>query len=516
MKMVCRLVLAMVVLGALPARGAGPCFVITVSDAQSGRGVPLVELKTTDNVRRYTDSNGIVAIDEPALLNHKVFFALRSHGYEYPADGFGFRGQALEVKPGGSATIKIKRVNIAERLYRLTGAGIYDQSVRAGRPVPLRQGLLNGGVVGQDSACVAVWGGKIRWFWGDTNRLAYPLGHFGTAGATSELPGQGGLDPAVGVDLTYFVDAAGFSRPMLARDGSHPRWVDAVLVVKDEHGAEQLLAACATMKSLGECLGRSLVIYNESQQAFAPLQDIPLTAPLFPRGQVLRAGGGGSGGGGGGGDYLYFTNPWPNVRVKADWDSVRTLARYEAFTCVAPGQRYPDQRGARVALERDAQGKLVWGWKADTAPVDFGQAQALVAAGAITPAEVWFAPRDVESKKPVRLHAGSVSYNAYKRKYVMIAEETGGGPSFMGEIYYGESLRPEGPWPWVRKIVTHDRYSFYNPVHHPFFDQDGGRLIYFEGTYAITFSGNNDATPLYDYNQIMYRLDLSDPRLEMP
>ncbi len=42
----------------------------------------------------------------------------------------------------------------------------------------------------------------------------------------------------------------------------------------------------------------------------------------------------------------------------------------------------------------------------------------------------------------------------------------------------------------------------------------GGRLIYFEGTYTQTFSGNPVATPRYDYNQIMYRLDLADPRLE--
>jgi hypothetical protein len=50
-------------------------------------------------------------------------------------------------------------------------------------------------------------------------------------------------------------------------------------------------------------------------------------------------------------------------------------------------------------------------------------------------------------------------------------------------------------------------------VSHPFFDQEGGRIIYFEGTYASTFSGNTNPTPRYDYNQIMYRLDLADPRL---
>jgi len=57
--------------------------------------------------------------------------------------------------------------------------------------------------------------------------------------------------------------------------------------------------------------------------------------------------------------------------------------------------------------------------------------------------------------------------------------------------------------------VTHNHYSFYNPVQDAFFDQDGGRIIYFEGTYTGTFSRNEDFTPRYDYNQIMYRLDLS-------
>ena len=74
------------------------------------------------------------------------------HGYEYPADGFGIRGVALEVKPGETAQIKVKRVNIAERLYRVTGEGIYEDSVRLGRKVPIKQPLLNGQVTGQDSA----------------------------------------------------------------------------------------------------------------------------------------------------------------------------------------------------------------------------------------------------------------------------------------------------------------------------------------------------------------------------
>ena len=61
--------------------------------------------------------------------------------------------------------------------------------------------------------------------------------------------------------------------------------------------------------------------------------------------------------------------------------------------------------------------------------------------------------------------------------------------------------------------MTHDDYAFYNVAQRPFFDEQGGRVIYFEATYTRTFSGTKVETPYYDYNQIMYRLDLDDPRL---
>ncbi len=47
----------------------------------------------------------------------------------------------------------------------------------------------------------------------------------------------------------------------------------------------------------------------------------------------------------------------------------------------------------------------------------------------------------------------------------------------------------------------------------PFFDEDGGRVIYFEGTYTASFSAAKELTPRYDYNQIMYRVKLDDVRL---
>src|SRR5262249_11669748 len=91
-----------------------------------------------------------------------------------------------------------------------------------------------------------------------------------------------------------------------------------------------------------------------------------------------------------------------------------------------------------------------------------------------------------------------------------------GGTSMLGEVWYAEAAAPLGPWVYARKVVTHDRYSFYNPMQHPEFDREGGRLVYFEGTYTHTFSGNPEPTPRYDYNQIMPRLDLAEPRLSLP
>src|SRR5687767_2552744 len=113
-----------------PAPGA--YHVIEVVDEQTGRGVPLVELETVDRVRYYTDSNGIVAFNEPGLMSQKVFFGVSSFGYEFPEDMFGFRGTAVETKPGATTKLKVKRLNIAERLYRVTGQGIYRDTVLAG------------------------------------------------------------------------------------------------------------------------------------------------------------------------------------------------------------------------------------------------------------------------------------------------------------------------------------------------------------------------------------------------
>jgi hypothetical protein len=211
-------------------------FGIRVVDDQTGRGVPLVELKTVHKVSYWTDSNGWVAFDEPGLLGQEVFFHVSSPGYSFPKDGFGYEGIRLKTRRGGQATLKLHRTNIAERLYRVTGAGIYRDTVLLGQRSPLREPLLNAQVLGQDTVIVAPYRGKLYWFWGDTDRVGYPLGNFAASGAVSELPSASGLDPSVGVDLRYFRDPEGFARSMCPGLGKGLHWIEGVMTVRDELG----------------------------------------------------------------------------------------------------------------------------------------------------------------------------------------------------------------------------------------------------------------------------------------
>ena len=206
--------------------------------------------------------------------------------------------------------------------------------------------------------------------------------------------------------------------------------------------------------------------------------------------------------------YVYLGEVFPTVRVPATLTDFAAADRWEAWTCLEPGSDPANPR-----FTRDASGRVIFSWQTGTQPVDVSLQHKWIAEGKLQPDEAGYVPLDVDSGKPVYLHRGCVAWNEYRQRWIMIACQQG-GTSLLGEIWYAESRTLTGPWRRTKKIVTHDQYSFYNPVHHPFFDQDAGRVIFFEGTYTTTFSGNPTPTPRYDYNQIMYRLDLDDPRLE--
>jgi hypothetical protein len=484
-------------------------FGVEVIDQDTGRGVPMVELQTTSAIRLYTDSSGLAAFYEPGIMNQKVWFAVSAHGYEFAPDGFGLRGVSLVIKPGTIERLRIKRINIAERLYRITGEGIYRDTVLLGREAPVMEPLLNAAVTGQDGILTVVYRGKLYWFYGDTSRLSYGLGNFAMSGATTALPEK--LNPSLGFDLNYFTNEDGFSKRMAPMKGEGVVWLSGLVVLTDKAHQERMLAWFQRRRGLGAVLENGFVIYDNSKEIFEKLNDQPVDPVLYPAGYPSRVKGAD------GTEYIYFTDPYPALRVKADWLSYLDLSSYEGYTCLKPGAHYLDNE--KTELERDENGKLIWAWKRATPPLNAKQQAELIKAGRIKEGESPFRLQDVESGKGILLNNCSCFWNEYRKRYVMIASEVL-GDTVLGEVWYAEADHPEGPWIGARKIITHankkdDAHDFYNPTQHPFFDQDGGRVIYLEGSYVNTFSGNPHPTPYYEYNQIMYRLDLADPRLNL-
>ncbi len=189
-------------------------------------------------------------------------------------------------------------------------------------------------------------------------------------------------------------------------------------------------------------------------------------------------------------DYYYMfsllTLPW--IRVPATWDQVQHLENYEVFTCAG----------------------AVCGWKQNAAPMLWTDQKQLIAAGRLKPAEGMWQVRDVDTGQPIEARMGTVYWNAYRKRWIAILQRPGNA------VYFAEADTPAGPWVYAKKVVEFEHYTYYWPAQHPYFDQNGGRTIYFEGTYTAAFSNAPFETPLYDYNQLMYRLNLDDPRLRLP
>ena len=485
---------------------------IEVTDRATGRGIPLVELTTVDDVTWITDSAGRVAVNEPQLLGQTIFLKVSSPGYQVDRDGFGIAGVRLTLEAGKSHRIELTRTNIAERLYRITGRDRYLDSQRLGKFLPSGNAVEHGLVVGQDSVQNAVYRGKFYWFWGDTNRLSYPLGLFRTAGALSSLPGKDGFDAGSGFELRYFTGRDGFARAMAdVANKEGVVWIHGVTVVTGDRGEERMVCQYSRRRGLSEPLEQGHMVWNDATEAFEILETLDLKETWRQlRDHPVRINHGGVDGGG---DYLYFGNPFPVTRVSATLAAIRNRDAYESLTCV---KRITGDDGQQPELDREASGKLVWDWK-KAPPVTQQDEQRWLKMGVMRPEEVRFLPVDSRRlERRVLMHAGTVYYNSWRKKWVMIANEQSweeSSPSFLGEVYYAESDSPQGPFLRAVKIATHPGQSFYNPCQHPEMDEEGGRFIYFEGTYTNTFT-RSAATPRYNYNQLMYRLDLSGGWLE--
>jgi hypothetical protein len=193
--------------------GASDYFRVSVLDGATGKGVPLVQLRTGNYINHWSDNAGNVAFNEPGMMDMPVFFSVLSDGYNFTGgvarepiqdDPRGTDpGVALLTTRGGSATIYLNRTQVAQRVYRLTGGGRWRDTMLAGAPLPPQaQGdravLDSGGPIGQDSVLTAEYKGKVYWMFGDTacprsarDKNCASYGMY-TVGATSCIPSTNG------------------------------------------------------------------------------------------------------------------------------------------------------------------------------------------------------------------------------------------------------------------------------------------------------------------------------------
>jgi len=407
--------------------------------------VPLVELKTTHLQRFITDSQGLIALDEPELMGREIWFDVIGYGYSVARDGFGYSGVRLTPDYGKTLRIVVKRDILAQRLGRLTGAGIFGESRKLGEAsLP-----PEGDVFGCDSIQIATHNNRQFYLWGDTTLAHYPLGIFDASAATTELQPLRSFEPPLHINYKYFRNDKGKIRGVAPISGSGPTWLSGLVSLPDVNGLTRLCAMYAKIKPPLEPYELGLCVWNEGAELFERLKIIWTKSdgtpkpPPMPDGHAALQG-----------SYLYFGNPLPTLRCAATYEAWQNQDAWEVIT--------PQKEIAT------ADGNT-----------------------SVTP------------------HSGSIAWNNYKKRWVTVFMQKYGKPSAFGEIWYAEADEPTGRWRNAVKILSHSNYTFYNPRLHPEITPPDAPFLLFEGTFTQTFADKPVPVPRYDYNQLLYRLDLT-------
>ncbi|KAF0180122.1 MAG: hypothetical protein FD161_900 [Limisphaerales bacterium] len=454
----CGLAAALLISAALPlpaqtTPAARACW-IQIVEERTGWPAPLVELRTTHHARFVSDNSGNIAFDLPELMGRETWFDVKADGYEVKADGFGMRGVRLRPEPGKLLTVALQRTSIARRMGRLTGAGQFAESQKIGLP----RDWPESGIVGQDSVQNAVHRGKLFWFWGDTTLAKYPLGIFDGTGATTEVSPLRTPYPSLYLRLNYFTNETGAPRGIAPMPGKGPTWVTGLASLPDKTGTPRLVCACMKIKPPLEAYEWSLATWNEEKNIFEKLKTVWTKSDAAPKAPPIPEGHPVSWKDAAGKEWLLFGNPFPTLRCPATFEAWQDAKTWEVL------KPQPSLTGSNG-----------------------------------------------ETVKP---HSGSIAWHPWRKRWVTVFMQAFGKPSAFGELWYAEADAPTGPWGTAVKVLSHDNYTFYNPRLHIEFAPADSPHLFFEGTYTMQFANQPTPTPRYDYNQILYRLDLNDAALK--
>jgi len=454
-------------------------------DCADNRPIPLVITTTTDNLVVVSDNAGYVHIPVNVRIGTAYYLHISSPGYDLPADGFGFRGIRLVVS-NDVHKLRLKRTNIAQRSGRVTGIGKYIHGESLGK-------LRNVGdppMTGMDSVQSASIHGKQYVYYGDTNWTGYPLGNFKT---TNGIATRQTRLPNCPYSVDFPIDGQGNAASSID-DGYTTNgvvWLSGVMTVDGE-----IYGYANHRESLAVQLSHSHVRWNPNATKFVDFKHLSNESWRHLDGHPIVFNENRK-------DYILFGHAIPNFRVPATQRALLSETSYETFTCLM-------QNGE---IAKDSAGNVSWRWRNDGRPIDAEHEAALTNAGHLKRAECRFLMTEIGSGRTVVPHRGSVRWNTYLKKWILIFTGINEPESNLGEVFLASGKSPTGPWSACIKIATHPKYSFYNPVQHSWLDQKDGKLITLEGTYTQTFSGNSVATPHCEYNQLTYQVDLTDFRL---
>jgi hypothetical protein len=258
--------------------------------------------------------------------------------------------------------------------------------------------------------------------------------------------------------LEYFTDDKERPRGVAPLPGPGPTWLSGYVSLPDATGAARLVATYSKITPPLDVYERGLCVWNDQTERFEHFRTLwkkSAEAPKSPPAPMghpsfLQRDGV---------QWVLFGDPLPTLRFPATFEAWQDSSTWE---------------------EMEPQRELT-------------------------------SAADGAGVKP---HSGSIGRSAFRKRWVAVFMQSFGKPSAFGEIWYAEAREPTGPWGPAVKILSHDNYTFYNPRIHFELTQAESPILVFEGTFTQTFADKPHPTPRYDYNQILYRLDLDDPRLE--
>ncbi len=443
-------------------------FEIEVVDAATGRGVPLVKVQGP-SAEFWTDSAGRIAVRDPSLLGQTVDFTVPElHGYRYNGPALRF-----DVVEGGQETVQVTRVNVAERLYRVSGRGVYRDTVLLGGTPPVENPVLNGKVMGHEDVMVLPTSGRSLYVYNSTNRPGHPIGLQEVAGALATPL----ADPSEGVDLEYLVDpSTGLPRPMAPTPHEGRTTLGGAAVV-DDGGVDRTIAFYTNTDAAGVVTERGVMVLDQALATF--VIDTPWLS----------------------------TRPAVGINLPLSRHGYAYVEEYMRFPATLAAAREPFRNWELLSpllpdgsIDRWPDGDERWDWR----PMLDGESPGEIGGDTLV---------DLVTSAEIEPHDGTVAWSPWRHRWQRIYTETG-GTSLFGEMWYAEADTPYGPWMFTTKVATSTAQSSYRPFLHPELSGDG-RKVLFEATFSSRLT-TSTPTPRYDFNQLMYQVDLEDARMVLP